>query len=182
MMFKVTKSHHNITDAVLVSLLLTWNICHTFFLCFCRWIWIGKYQQGFIDLLAGSDLLASWSFGELQNELPCSKENLSLLLCVKKLESCDLFFIFATFFRFLVVGEHRTLKSPTLPKGTLWLCPESSSRSILLYFESRLDSIRGLDTRFSAEIGWAMVEVGIDLDMRSVSTENDILVKSRCIF
>ena len=61
------------------------------------------------------------------------------------------------------------------------LCSESSSESILLYFDSLLDFITGLDICYAAETGGAMVEIDIDY-MWSVSTENDILVKSRCIF
>ena len=29
-------------DIVLLSLMLTFNILHTFFLCFCCWLWVGK--------------------------------------------------------------------------------------------------------------------------------------------
>ena len=61
------------------------------------------------------------------------------------------------------------------------LCSESSSESILLYFDSLLDFITGLDICYAAETVGAMVEIDIDY-MWSLSTENDILVKSSAFF
>lgn len=119
-----------------------------------------------IDVLAGSDLLVRWSLGEPQNKLPTGKETSLPSLYQEKLESCDLPIIFATTFRFLILGERQTLKSSTLSKATSSLCSESSSESILLRFGSLLDSITGLDTRFSAGIGGAMVETDIYLTLR----------------
>lgn len=98
-----------------------------------------------IDLLAGSDLLVRWSLREPQNELPTGKETLLPSLYQEKLESCDLPIIFATTFRFLILGERQTPKSSTLSKATSSLCSESSSESILLHFGSLLDSITGCD-------------------------------------
>ena len=41
-------------------------------------------------------------------------------------------------------------------------CSESTSESILLYFDSLLDFITGLDICYAAETGGAMVEIDID--------------------
>ena len=89
-------------------------------------------------------------------------------LCPEILESGDLFIMFATFFQFLILGVCRKLKSSTLSEATSSLCSESSSESILLYFDSLLDSVTGLDIRFAAGASGVMVGIDIDLTFQAI--------------